>query len=78
MQFQIVVRYQSRPQSNVGKYVARGLGKQASVVNNFTDPDQYLRAAKALADKLGGEVTNDEPTDMSEDGQRRVFNAEVH
>lgn len=76
MQFQIVVRYKPRPNSNVGKYVATGAGRQVSVVNNFTE-NQYVRAAKALAEKLGGSLTSEEPVDMSEDGQRQVFEAQA-
>jgi hypothetical protein len=76
MQFQITVRYKPRPNSNVGKYIATGLGRQASVVNDFTGK-QYLRAAKVLAKRLGASVTSDDPVDMSDDGQRQVFEAET-
>jgi hypothetical protein len=61
----ITVRYQPRPNSNVGKYVAKALGKQVSHTNDFTG-DQYWRAAYKLAEKLGlilGEQIDGGPDD---------------
>lgn len=47
----ITTRYESRPNSNVGKYVARSLGRQRSVTTDqaLGSHENHERAAKALA-----------------------------
>ena len=61
--------------SNVGRYRATWAGKQVTLANDFTHPNQYERAATALADKVGAKLDTDSENLLTQDGQVRTFAA---
>lgn len=71
----IVTRYRTRPGSNVGAYVARGHGRQVSVIDQSL-PDPHRTAAERLAVRLVGDGATVTPTGSSPDGQRRTWRVE--
>lgn len=83
MAISITTRYENFPGSNVGKYVARSLGRQATVRTDqaLSSEDNHRRAAQRLAMKLAELGVISKPDVLRirvirvEDDGRRVWEA---